>query len=486
MKFPVFVNGAYRSQSPIADDERTINWYPEPIESDGATTRIALYPTPGSNLWCSVTESAAGRAAFAMNGRCFFVIGTKLVEVYSDKTYTVRGTLEVDLNPATICSNGENADQLFITSGGKGYCYALNTNTLTEVIASGCTMGAMSYSYFQYLDASTSKFYISEPADGLTWDATQVQGRTIGPDPWKALVVSGGQTWLLGEQTSEVWYNGDEDPFPFVPDQSGGLVKVGIAAPFSVCVANDAVTWLATTKEGGLQVMSARGVVPQRISDFALEFALASYGDVSGATGETYRELGHTFYVLSFPSAGITWVYDFATGKWHQRGTWIEENSAYDAWRPTWHAAAFDDGVHLWCDRETGNIYEVNTDYYVDVDDRVLRRVRRSPTLEAEGQWLTHSVLEVVAETGLGLQSGQGSNPQVLLTYSDDGGKTWSNERSESLGAVGQYRRRVQFWKLGGSYRRTYEIVVTDPIPVRVLDGWTNVRAHASNRRQVA
>lgn len=475
-KFPLFVNGAYRSQSPVADDERTINWYPEPMESEGATTKVALYPTPGVRRFCAVTESVGGRGAFAMNGRCFFVIGTKLVEVLVDKTYVVRGTVAVDLNPATIRSNGENADQLFITSGDKGYCYELATNILTEVITSGCTMCGMSYSYFAYLDDATSQFFLSDPADGQTWDPLQVQGRTIGPDPWKAMVVTAtGQTWLLGEQTSEVWYNADEDPFPFIPDPSG-LVDYGIAAPFSAVEANGAVTWLATTKQGDLQVVAATGLVPKRISDFALEGALASYGDVSAATGETYRDLGHTFYVLSFPAAGKTWVFDFSTGQWHERGTWISETSSWDAWRPTWHAAAFN--KHLWCDRESGNIYEVSSDFHVDVDDRPLRRVRRSPTLVADGSTMTHAMLEVVAEVGLGLQSGQGSDPQLMLRFSDDSGKTWGNYRTESLGAVGRYHQRLQWWKLGTSERRTYEISVTDPVPVRIIDAYTRVRVN--------
>lgn len=475
MKFPLFVNGAYRSQSPIADDEQTINWLPEQMESEGATTKVALYPSPGVSLFATVTESSGGRAAFSMDGRCFLVIGSKFVELLFDGTYTVRGSVSVGLSPATISSNGELGGELFITSGGspgvggKGYTYDLATNTLTETVASGCVMGGMSYGYFWYLD-DTSVFHISDINDGLTWDPLQIGTRSISPDPTIALLVTSyGQTWLLGEQSTEVWYNAAVDPFPFVPDASGNI-PYGIAAVFSVAEANEAVTWLATTRDGGYQVMSAQGLTPQRISDFALEYEFSTYTTVADAMGETYREAGHTFYVLTFPSENKTWVFDFSTGKWHRRGTWVSEVSEWREWRPTWHCFAF--GKHLFCDRESGAIYEVSNEFAVDVEDRPLRRVRRSPTLTSDGNMVRFSKLEIALEVGLGTATGQGVNPTVTLRYSDDGGKMWSNELTATAGAMGRYQTRVTFWCLGQSRARTFEVSVTDPIAWRITDAY--------------
>ncbi|MDA1095306.1 MAG: hypothetical protein O3A25_18900 [Acidobacteria bacterium] len=472
MKYPLFVNQAYKSQSPVADDERTVNWYPERMESQGAITQMALYPTPGVATFVTVTEGSAGRGAFALGGRCFFVVGAKLIEVFVTNTYLVRGTVAQDGNPATFSSNGDGGNELFISSGGVGYAYDLLTNTLTTEIASDCTMTGMSYGFFQYLDLVTSRFYISDLFDGTTWDALQFAANSITPDSWKALLTTTyGQTWLLGEQSGQVWFNNGASPFPYALDPSG-LIPYGIAATFSVQEAAESVTWLATTKDGDLQVISALGFRPQRISDYALEFALSQYGTVSDAQGETYRDGGHTFYVLSFPTEGKTWVYDFTTQLWHERGTWISEDNAYVAWRPSWHAYAF--GKHLWCDRESGLIYEVSSALSVDAGSRPLRRIRRSPGVVNNGQYVRFQTLEVVLEPGLGLQSGQGSDPQILLRLSDDGGKTWSNERSQSAGKVGQYRTRVVFRRLGVSRHRVFEIAVSDPIPWRILDAYVD------------
>ncbi len=118
-QYPLFVGAAYTSQSPIADDEQLINWYVEVMESAGASTKAALYPTPGVETFATTTSNG-GRAMFALNGRCFAVINDTLWEIGSGGTVTNRGTLAVDLFPATISSNGDAGDQLFITSGDVG------------------------------------------------------------------------------------------------------------------------------------------------------------------------------------------------------------------------------------------------------------------------------------------------------------------------------------------------------------------------------
>ena len=62
--------------------------------------------------------------------------------------------------------------------------------------------------------------------------------------------------------------------------------------------------------------------------------------------------------------------------------------------------------------------------------------------------------------------------PQVMLRWSDDGGHTWSNEYAVGAGMAGNFRRRVEWRRLGRSRDRVYEISVTDPIPWRVVDAY--------------
>ena len=78
--------------------------------------------------------------------------------------------------------------------------------------------------------------------------------------------------------------------------------------------------------------------------------------------------------------------------------------------------------------------------------------------------------LELIAETGVGLSSGQGSDPQVCLRVSDDLGRTWSNEKWRSLGAQGAYRTRVRWNRLGQARDRVFELSGSDPVRTTLID----------------
>lgn len=485
MEFQTFVGGSYQSQSPISDQEDLINWYVERMESRGATSIASLYPTPG--VEARITVGAVGGRAMFSNGhtahvtgtveRCFGVVGDRLYEFFANNTATERGQVAIDANPATICTNGDGGDQLFVTSGGRGYCYDLTTDTLTEIADLVATQGGSLYGYFVAFDKASSTIRISDLFDGLTWDPTQFAQRTIGSDPWQAMLVTPyGQICLPGTQTGEFWYNAGSFPFPFAPDPSG-LFAQGVAATFSLSQAGNAATWVSSNVNGGYQVHAASGYLPVRISTHPVEKAIASYARVDDAIGQTYEQEGHAFYLLTFPTANVTWCYDFSTKQWHKRGTWISEDSDYQYWRPVFHCFAF--GTHLMADRQTNVIYELDNTFALDVDERPIRRLRRSPAAVNQHlrQWFDR--FELLLESGLGTQSGQGANPQVMLRLSNDGGQTWGNEIDCSAGRVGQYQQRVVFWRLGMARNRVFEITCTDPIPWRITAAYLFIRPSA-------
>ena len=110
MEYRGFVGPSYPSLAYTADQERTVNFYFEQMESPGATTRFALYPTPGIEILLNETLISAGiggggRAHFGRNGREFAIIGNVLLQVFEDGTFTNRGTVLDDGLPATIDSN---------------------------------------------------------------------------------------------------------------------------------------------------------------------------------------------------------------------------------------------------------------------------------------------------------------------------------------------------------------------------------------------
>jgi len=143
MLYPGFVSGSYESQSPFADLEKTVNWYPEPIESKSVPWAAALYPCPGFESYVTV-NNVNTRALFAMAGRAYAVIGNTVYQLSASNTATAVTTPTVtnDPNPAQIASNGDAGGELLIASGTNGYLLTIATNTLSTIakLAGKCTM----------------------------------------------------------------------------------------------------------------------------------------------------------------------------------------------------------------------------------------------------------------------------------------------------------------------------------------------------------
>jgi len=471
-----FIGGSYTSQSPLADGEVSTNFYPETIDAPNAISKMALYPTPGLQSFATLAQAPV-RGIFGQSGRCFAVGGTSLYEINSAGVVTLRGAMTFNNSIATMTTNGDGGDELFVCSGGNGYVLNLTTLVLTQVVTN-VTMGAMLDGYFLALDVDTSTLKISDVLDGLTWDPTQIAQRSTASDPWKSLLVVGKNIWLLGEFTSELWYDTGESPFPFAPFP-GALIPMGVAATFSACQVGSSVMWLAQNSQGARTVIKAQGVTPSKVSTYAIDTLLDSYADVSDAEAYCYQERGHTFYVLNLPKANATLVYDDTESQWHTRGDWDVANNGYDVDRPRVHAYIFD--KHLVGDRTTGAVFSMSAATATNADGVGIRRLRRTAGLQSEQAQSYYHCLRVFLEPGLGLSSGQGSDPQITLRYSDDGGKTWSNELSRSAGAQGKYQTIVDFWRLGMSrYPRVWEVVVSDPIPWRLLGAWINPDARAA------
>lgn len=472
MKFPGFCGPSYVSESKLANAERAINLYPESIESPASSASVVLYPTPGFKAFASVDQSPC-RGLFAQGGRAFVAAGAVFYEILSTGATVARGAILNDNGPVTIVSNGEGGGQLFIASGGRGYVFDLSANTLTQVLTSAHFGGYLD-GWFLSLDINTSQLRVSNLLDGTVWPGAAFAQRQSGGDPWRALAVHSGGLWLFGEETTDVWYNAGAFPFPLAPIP-GAFLNQGIAAPYSIARLGTTLAWLTRNDQGDGQVVIAEGYQARRISTHAIEQAIAGYSTIADAVGWAYQERGHSFYVLTFPTAGATWCFDASTGTWHERAYWNRPAMQLEAMRAQFHCFAF--GRHLVADRVTGTVYEMSKDYSTDVDGFGVRRIRRAARVAADKRRVVFRSLQLDLDVGLALTSGEGSDPEVMLRWSDDGGYTWSSERVASIGRQGQYGARVVWHRLGMGRDRVFEVSFTDPIPFRIVDAFLEAAA---------
>jgi hypothetical protein len=218
-------------------------------------------------------------------------------------------------------------------------------------------------------------------------------------------------------------------------------------------------------------VWRLNGYSPVRVSTHAIEYAINQYSTVEDCVMWTQKEEGHVFIWCQFPTGNETWVYDVASNMWHRRAYRDPLTGALGRHRANCYV--FFDNRHLVGDYLNGKVYELDLDTYDDAGDP-LPAIRVCQHLSSSNSRsdLTHRYLTIDLETGVGLPSGQGSDPQIMLKWSDDEGHTYGNEIWRSMGATGEYRTRVK-WNRLGSVRypdsRVYWAEITDPVKRVIL-----------------
>jgi hypothetical protein len=283
------------------------------------------------------------------------------------------------------------------------------------------------------------------------------------------LIVDHREAWLFGTDSVEVWYDAGLADFPLARIQ-GAFNEIGCVATFSIAKLDNGLFWLGTDARGQGIVYRANGYTGTRVSTHAVEYAIAQYGNLADAIAYTYQQEGHAFYVLTFPTGNATWVYDVATGAWHERAGW--DNGAFMRHRSNCQCNF--GGNIIVGDYENGNIYRFNLDVFADNGgiQKWLRSWRALPTGQNDLKRTAHHSLQLDCQSGVGLNSGQGSDPQVVLRWSDDGGHTWSNEHWSPMGKIGQYFHRVFWRRLGMTMKlrdRVYEVSGTDPVKIAIV-----------------
>jgi len=146
----------------------------------------------------------------------------------------------------------------------------------------------------------------------------------------------------------------------FAPIQ-GVAIEVGCSAPHSVVKLDNTIFWLGSNDRGGV-VYRADGYSPLRVSTHAVEWQIQQYADISDAVAYAYQQEGHAFYVLNFPSACTTWVYDVATGAWHERASF--RDGLFKRHRSNSHCSF--NGATVVGDYNNGNLYLMDVDLFAD------------------------------------------------------------------------------------------------------------------------
>lgn len=467
MKTPI-LGQAYTARSKILAANRMVNLYPEQAPSDSKEAAM-LTRCPGTvNYAGPISATDRVRNLYiSSTGKCYVFVGNRIYSIQDGAFFFTTGTL---LTSSGLIGVTDNGTQLFVVDGTAGYTMNLTTGIVTQItdpdFPNGATIALYMDTYFLTNIPSTFSFQWSAQNDGVSWDALDFASAEGSPDYITAGIVVNRELWWFGPQSKEVFYStGTDTVFERV---AGGFSDQGCIAPRAIALADNTCFWLGRDRNGSAIIYRGSGYASTRISTHAVEWQMSEYSDIDDCIGWSYQMDGHTFIVFHFSTSMKTWVYDVATNGWHERAALLS-TGVFGEYRPLFHV--YFDGRHLVGDTRSGRVLELSMDTYTDMgEEGKWLRSWRQPN--AEGRNWEFSMLQIDCEMGVGLNSGQGTDPLLMLRYSNDGGNTWSAERFGPMGAIGEYGNLCRFWDLGQGRDRVWEISGTDPVKFSVVGAY--------------
>jgi len=473
MKSPV-LGSAYVTRSINAANNRMINMYPE-IIAEGGKEPAFLNRAPGLRLLTTVGLGPV-RGEWQYGGYGYVVSGNTLYRIDNQYNITTLGVVAND-GPVSMSDNGT---QLFIACNGPSFVYNATTLAFAQITDPDFP-GALTVSYldgyFVFIEPNSQRVWVATLLDPLSIDPLDFASAEGSPDNLVSSITDHSEVWLFGTNSVEVWYDAAAGAgFPLQRIQ-GAFNEIGCAATFSVAKLDNGLFWLGADNRGQGIVYRSQGYTGVRISTHAIEWQIQQYGNISDAIAYSYQQDGHAFYVLTFPTAKATWVYDIAAQAWHERASF--NNGAFSRHRS--NCQMFFNSEVIVGDFQNGNIYAFDLNVYSDGTrpQKWLRSWRALPTGTNTLKRTAQHSLQLDCETGVGGDT----DPQVMLRWSDDGGHTWSNEHWKGMGMTGEYGTRVIWRRLGMTMKlrdRVYEVSGTDPVKLAIMAAELDVDVAAS------
>lgn len=484
-----FVGQAYEAPDPYQDSQRLINWYVEVSQDGKSKTPTALLGCPGLNQildfslmtdGVAVAPTGGVRAVWVLPGGsdALWVVGRAVIltRVLVPATQTsiaqfgryFIGNLLTNSGPVSIADNGMSSGTptACIVDGPYGYYYSITGMTLTQITDPGF-LGSDRVDFldgwFLFNQPGTQKNYTTGPTPyALTFPGAFFALKDSSSDNLVTHMVNSREWWQIGERTSEVWYDagGANYAFSRIP---GVAPQIGCSAKHSIARLGSSLVWLGRSERGENVVIRTNQYSYEDISTRAVEAAITSYPLVSDAVGFVYEEEGHLFYVLTFPTADKTWVYDDTSKMWHQRASFDPATGVFHRAK----ASGFANYQNIRCvgDFQAQKGYQMSRQFYVDGDTPLIA-ARRCPHLwsKEDRKRIFAAALQIEFAPGVGLQTGQGSDPRAMLQISYDYGATFGTQYFLNIGKAGRYKNRAIRRRLSTARDMVFDVSISDPV----------------------
>ena len=432
------LNGIYTDNSPDFRTSYPVNMIPVP--KDNGVSKGYLRPADG--LVSNGTGPGIDRGGINWNGVCYRVMGTKLVTVASNGTVTVLG--DVGGPVSTLVTLDYSFDRLAIASGGRLYYWnsALGLVQVTDPDLGIVLDVVWVDGYFMTTDGTS--LIVTELLDPTQINPLKYGSSEVDPDPVVALLKLRNEIYALNLNTIEVFDNVGGEFFPF-QRIDGAQIQKGVLGTFACCVYLENIAFLGSGRNEAPGIYLGANAQANKISTQEIDMILLNYTEAQLALVklEARNDKSHNHLYVHLPDK--TLVFDASASKelgenvWFTLTTSVVGFNQYRARNLVW---AYDKWL-------IGDPQSNSVGYMVqDIGSHYGQQVRwefGTTIVYNEGNGAIFNELELVSLTG---SVAIGKDPKISTSYSVDG-RSWSQDRSISVGTTGNTRKRIVWFQQG-------------------------------------
>ena len=455
-----FTTGYYIDEDSMSANVECTNCIPEAY-SIGGTTKQKLRNASGISLF-STAGTKFSRGIESLNELVYEVAGNTLYRIDADGTNTDLGTID---GSGRVSMAASALELCIVVPGVKGYIYSVSAGltAITDTTYTGNLSLQVEYKDGYFLHVTGAKLFKSNLNDGLTYDALDFASAEALPDKITSIMVSRNQLYIGGVETIEPFQNIGGAGFPY-QRVNGGVVPMGVKAKFSLVNFARTFAFVGNAENENPSVYLFTGSTPERIATNAIDLIIGEHTDDEKKSifCTAYAERGGFFLNVHFKNRTMT--YDRQTTLWHER-TSKDVNGKQTNWRVSGIVSAY--GKILVIDNQSGRVGVMDKDTLTEYGTSI-KRVWATIPFSNQGERISFSDFEITMLNGTGNASDV--EPEVMRSFSDDGGRAFKNETARSLGKEGEYKKR-QIWRREGDSprHRMYRFVHDSPTKFAVM-----------------
>ena len=461
----LFAVESAESRSLPLNAQRLVNFFTEK-QQPGAKSQTPLFGVPGMSAFASVGGGPI-RGSWVKQDVPYVVSGNELYQVNVDGTGTLMGS---GITGNGNLSMSDNGSQLCIVNGISGWILDTDPASLTygfqEIISSAfypANTVCFFDGYFVFDRVGTNEFFLSALYDGTSYNGLDFASAESQPDFITGTVQNLQLLFVICQAHLELWYDAGAANFPF-QRYTGAGISYGCNSPQTIIKQDGAIFFLGSDKI----FYRLQSTVPIRVSTHAIEHIIAQDPDLSQAYCFTYTIEGHKLVTLTLPASQRTLVWDISSGRWHERESWDAQNTSLGIWRASTAFRAYEN-VYLG-DAFNGNVNLLDWTVYTELGN-TMRGLAYSIPYHQDRKRIFFSRFELDVQAGVGLSQGQGSDPQIMLSWSVDGGRTFKPLQPwRSMGKIGEYLKRLRWLRMGWGRQFVFVASCTDPVPRVIIE----------------